>query len=32
MADYPRNDLLVETGWLAEHLTDPERTRHRDGA
>ena len=23
MADYPRNDLLVETDWLAEHLTDP---------
>ena len=23
MADYPRNDLLVETEWLAEHLTDP---------
>ena len=22
MADYPRNDLLVETDWLAEHLTD----------
>ena len=23
MADYPRTDLLVETEWLAEHLTDP---------
>ena len=23
MADYPRNDLLVETDWLAEHLADP---------
>ena len=23
MADYPRTDLLVETDWLAERLTDP---------
>ena len=23
MADYSRTDLLVETDWLAEHLTDP---------